>query len=150
MFALLLLAMVLLGGWTILRRRRQARSRRAASAGRAVAVDDSPAGKLLILAEEVRGTLITRFGPTIRARTTEEIAADSQLKEVLGAERLDTLIHLLGEADRWKFATQPANGREQSLLSDLTGWDAWHKALLADTSAKAKPPPQSSDAKKKT
>lgn len=149
MVAALLLALALLGGWMILRRRKRRRMRTAAAGG-AGAVDETPAGKLLILAGEVRGTLITRFGPTMRARTTEEIAADSQLKEVLGAERLDTLIHLLGEADRWKFATQPANGREQSLLSDLTGWDAWHKALLADTSAKAKPPPQSSDAKKKT
>ncbi|MGC8643318.1 MAG: hypothetical protein ACP5XB_25960 [Isosphaeraceae bacterium] len=141
MLAAILLAIALLGGWTGLRRRRKARDTRTATSGRGISLDDSPSGKLLNLAEEVRGTLITRFGPTMRARTTEEIAADSQLKEVLGAERLDTLVHLLGEADRWKFATQPANGSEQSLLSDLSAWDAWHKALLADSSAKAKPQP---------
>jgi hypothetical protein len=139
--AILILAMVLLGGWTVLRRRRKARDTRKATAGRVISLDDSPSGKLLNLADEVRGTLITRFGPAMRARTTEEIAADPQVKDVLGAERLDPLIRLLAEADRWKFANQPGNGREQSLLTDLSGWNAWHEALLADNAARAKPQP---------
>lgn len=150
--AALLLAMWLVVGWTILRRRRQHHGVRNAASGRVVSVDDSPSAKLLILAEEVRGTLITRFGPTMRARTTEEIAADPQVKEILGEQRLDPLIRLFEEADHWKFATQPGNGREQSLLENLSGWDAWHRALLADSAARArtKPQPPSSVARKKT
>ncbi len=133
-----LLAVVLVGVWTIVRHRR-ARRTHVTAARRAINHDDSPSGKLLTLAEEVRGTLIAKFGPAMRARTTEEIAADPLVREALGEQRLDPLIRLLAEADRWKFATRPGNGREESLLSDLPGWEAWHRALLADTAARPKP-----------
>jgi hypothetical protein len=134
----LLLAVVLLGFRALLRRRR-ARRALAPTTRQCVLVDDSPSGKLLSLAEEVRGTLITRFGPTMRARTTEEIAADPQVKEALGEQHLDPLIRLLAEADRWKFATQPGNGQEELLVSNLSGWHALHKDLLASTPARARP-----------
>ena len=55
----------------------------------------------------------------MRARTTEEIAADAAIREALGEENLEPLTHLLITADRWKFAVEPGNGREASLLDDL-------------------------------
>src|SRR5262245_54707686 len=79
------------------------------------AVDGSPGTRLLRLAALVRQSLESEFGPSVRARTTEEIAADAQIKEALGEDRLDPLIHLLALADQWKFATVASNGREESL-----------------------------------
>jgi hypothetical protein len=130
------MAVGLIALWAIQRRRRGRRRALAPSQGNVVRHDDSPSGKLLALAEEVRGTLISRFGPAMRARTTEEIAADPQVKESLGADRLGPLIRLLAEADRWKFATLPGNGHEELLLQDLPGWESWHRTLVLETSIK--------------
>jgi hypothetical protein len=124
--------------WAVLRRR-GTRGGPTQSSKEAVTHDDSPSGKLLSLAEEVRGTLVKRFGPAMRARTTEELAADARVRETLGEHRLDPLIRLLAEADRWKFATRPENGQDQSLLAELPVWDACHQALLADTEASHRP-----------
>lgn len=132
---------VALAAWWAWRRYRYWRRRRNKPALDVPAIhqDDSPAGKLLDLAAEVRGALITRFGPALRARTTEEIAADPEMREFLGDERLDLLIRLLAEADHWKFATRPENGRERSVLADLPAWDAWRGSLLADLAVKPRP-----------
>jgi hypothetical protein len=100
------------------------------------ALDDSPGAVLLSLAAKVREALAARFGPSLRARTTEEIAADDAIREALGAENLEPLTHLLIAADRWKFASEPGNGREESLLGDLSNWEAWHKIFLAELAAK--------------
>ncbi|WP_169972769.1 hypothetical protein [Tautonia rosea] len=55
-------------------------------------------------AEMLRDALIAAFGPSWRAKTTEEIAAEPELLNRLGPERSAQVVTLLSEADRAKFA----------------------------------------------
>jgi hypothetical protein len=130
------LALVLGGLLWIIRRRRVIRRRAALAETKVSAHDDSPGAVLVSLASRVREDLAARFGPSLRARTTEEIAADAAIREALGEGNLEPLTHLLITADRWKFASEYGNGREESLLDDLSNWEAWHKTFLAELAAK--------------
>jgi hypothetical protein len=94
--------------------------------------DDSPRAQLLSLASQVRQTLIARFGQSMRARTTEEIAADVVVKEALGDERFEPLIRLLAGADRWKFAPPSANGQLDRLGEEISAWKVLITALDRD------------------
>lgn len=132
----LALVLVLAGVFWIIRRRRVVRRRVVLTVPQSSAHDDSPGAVLLSLAARVREDLAARFGPSLRARTTEEIAADAAIREALGDGNLEPLTHLLITADRWKFASEPGNGWEESLLDDLPNWEAWHKTFLAELAAK--------------
>jgi hypothetical protein len=90
---------------------------------------DTPDAQLLSLAEQARETLATRFGPSLRAHTTEEISGDSLVKEALGEEHFCSLIRLLSTADRWKFASPPENGHSEALLEELPRWADWQVTL---------------------
>ena len=123
----LVLAALLAGAvWIISRRRRR---RRAVSTPQPVTSLDTPDAQLLSLAVQARETLATRFGPSLRARTTEEIASDPQVKEALGDDHFASLIRLLSTADHWKFASPPENGQTASLLEELPHWSAWQGTL---------------------
>jgi hypothetical protein len=128
----LALALVLAGVFWIVRRSRAGRRRMSPAEPQLSAHDNSPGAMLLSLAASVREGLADRFGPALRARTTEEIAADAAIREALGEVNLEPLTDLLVAADRWKFASEPGNGREESLLDDLSNWEAWHKTFLAE------------------
>jgi hypothetical protein len=90
----------------------------------------------LNLAAGVREALAARFGPSLRARTTEEIAADVAIRDAIGESHVESLIELLSTADHWKFAPVPGNGRQEALLDDLSTWEAWHKKFLTELPAK--------------
>ena len=92
-----------------------------------VVSDDSPSAQLLNMAGQVRETLATRFGPSMRARTTEELSADPVVKQALGDDHFESLIHLLATADHWKFAFPSENGQAESLLEELSRWSAWER-----------------------
>lgn len=64
---------------------------------------DSAEAQLLALRQRARALLAARFGPALRARTTEELADDPHLAEALGVEKLDQLIALLRAGDRLLF-----------------------------------------------
>jgi hypothetical protein len=102
----------------------------------AISSDDSAEAQLLNLAGKVREALASRFGPALRARTTEEIATDPQLMEAIGETQVTSLTELLTTADRWKFAPPPQNGQEEDLRELLSNWEAWHKSFLAERPAK--------------
>ncbi|APW63420.1 hypothetical protein [Paludisphaera borealis] len=85
-------------------------------------LDESPEARLLALCEQVRGTLSSRFGPGLRARTTEEIAVDLQILDLLGVERFDRLTELLRTGDRLKFARQGTAGAVVDQLGELVAW----------------------------
>lgn len=117
------------GAFWIIRRRRAARRRAVLLPTPALALDGSPGGQLLSLASQIRETLTTRFGASIRARTTEEISTDAVVKEALGDDHFESLIRLLSTADHWKFASAPENGQTESLLESLPHWSAWQTTL---------------------
>jgi LPXTG-motif cell wall-anchored protein len=123
----LVLAALLAGAVWMLRRRR--RRRRAAPSPQPVAYLDTPDAQLLSLAIQARETLATRFGPFLRARTTEEISSDAVVKEALGDDHFESLIRLLSTADLWKFASPPENGQTESLLEELPHWSVWQGTL---------------------
>jgi hypothetical protein len=97
---------------------------------------DTPDAQLLSLAEQARETLANRFGPALRARTTEEISGDSLVREALGEEPFSSLIRLLSTADRWKFASPPENGQSEALLEELPRWADWQGTLPSRSQGK--------------
>ena len=123
---LVLAALLAVAVWMISRRRRK---RRVVSPPQPVTSLDTPDAQLLSLAVQARETLTTRFGPSLRARTTEEISNDAVVKEALGDDHFQSLIRLLSTADHWKFASAPENGQTESLLEELPHWSAWQGSL---------------------
>jgi hypothetical protein len=130
----LALAALLVGLVWIIRRRRQ--SHQAAPLPRPVVSLDTPDAQLLSLAVQARETLAARFGPSLRARTTEEISNDAVVKEALGEDHFASLIRLLSTADRWKFAFPPENGQTEALLEELPRWSAWQSTLPSQLPAR--------------
>ena len=130
----LVLAALLAGAVWMLRRRRG--RRRAVSPPQPVTSLDTPDAQLLSLAVQARETLATRFGPSLRARTTEEISNDAVVKKALGDDHFQSLIRLLSTADHWKFASAAENGQTESLLEELPHWSAWQGTLPSRPPAK--------------
>jgi hypothetical protein len=84
--------------------------RRPASPVPSLAISDeplTPRQRLIQTADRLRAALVARFGPSWAAKTTEEIATEPALADLLGAERLAPLLELLRAADRAKFASEP-------------------------------------------
>jgi len=99
----------------------RARGRRRSSRLPPPPADDAPPEeRLLALCDRLRADLAERLGPTLRARTTEELAADPRVAELLGAD-LPRLAEILGAGDRFKFARRPA----ADLADRLPEWTAW-------------------------
>ena len=66
--------------------------------------DATPQGRLVACSSSIRETLADRFGTAWRAKTTQELATEDTLVEVLGEEQLDELIRFLDFVDHLKFA----------------------------------------------
>lgn len=101
---IIILAAVLGLGYATRARRRKRSARVATRGSDPVAVSDDPRERWAAWSLAVREALAERFGPAWRAKTTEEIAAEPQLREVLEADRAGELLEHLAEADRVKFA----------------------------------------------
>jgi hypothetical protein len=130
-------ALLLAAAW-IIRRRLAARRRPGTAPARVDFAADDPAMQLIVMASQARETLAERFGPALLARTTEEIAADPQLRETLGEPRFDSLVRLLATADRRKFATMPGAGAEDVYPEDLSQWETWLSSLPEARASKAR------------
>lgn len=120
----LLLAFLALAILALLLRRRRRRRRKpspAAVVSMAVPPADtlgSPHERMIAWSAAIRASLAGRFGPAWRARTTEEIAADGRLIEVLGPERSEGLIRFLAAVDRAKFAAEADGPPVEEILPD--------------------------------
>lgn len=100
---------------------RRLRGLQSPSSNSAVVPDDAPADEhLLALCDRLRADLAVSLGPTLRARTTEELSADPRVAQILGDD-LPRLVEILGEGDRLKFARRPS----ADLADRLPGWSAW-------------------------
>jgi hypothetical protein len=119
--AVLTIAAVL--AWRRLSRKRRPTTRShggpAASGGPPSARD-----RLIALSPTIRSALVSRFGPSCLARTTEELASDPRIGEVLGRVDFDRLIEILNAIDRLKFSAPLLIDDEASLLtSRLKDWE---------------------------
>jgi hypothetical protein len=133
--ALLALAIMTLL-WTI--RRRRGRQARSDAIPVLVVPDDVPGARLLNLSRRAREAMAKKFGPTIWARTTEEIATDPSLGEQLGPH-LNPLLGLLRLADHRKFAPPSGAEGEETLEERLTEWEAWLGSFEAEKLPQARP-----------
>ncbi len=89
------------------RLRRRARARKAEAAN--PVVEPTPPHALAPeLTDRVRSALVRAFGPTWRARTTEEVAGSSDLTARFGAEVAGRVVDYLRAVDRSKFSADPA------------------------------------------
>lgn len=127
--SLLLLLLLMLLAWAL--RRPLLRKRPIQSASLSLPADATPSARLLNLSDEVREKLAGQFGATIRARTTEELARDLQLREALGATPFEQLLQLLSTADRCKFAPPLNPADEADLIERLGSWQDWHRVFCA-------------------
>jgi len=125
---ILAIAAAALGAFWFWRRRRRLK-RPSPPPTPAQPVDESPEARLLALCEQLRGTLSSRFGPGLRARTTEEIALDPLIRDLLGAERFERLTELLRTGDRLKFARQGLAGEVVDQLGEYAAWASSLDAL---------------------
>jgi hypothetical protein len=99
------------------------RRRRRRDQARAPLADATPRNRLVTLSDTIRDDLSTRFGTSWRAKTTEELAVDGQLEELLGAELFPELIGFLDQVDRLKFATERASQSDDALAEQITTWE---------------------------
>ncbi len=101
------------------------------------APDDTPRGHFVALSQSIRETLTAQFGTSWRAKTTEELSADSQLEQVLGKEPLEELIRFLDQVDRLKFAPERPRHHVDSLDDELAAWKPKVADLVEKIRAKA-------------
>jgi hypothetical protein len=78
-------------------------------------------------ADLVRSALLRAFGATWRARTTEEVAASTELEDRFGGEVAGRVVDYLRAVDRAKFSADPAGP------SDELGWWAARFAEEVDS-----------------
>ncbi len=94
---------------------------------------DSPRVEMVAWSEAVREALVVRFGPAWRAKTTEEMAADSTLLDALGPERTGELVRFLKVADHAKFAVR--GGPLADAQSDA--WRSWVAVFVSESASAA-------------
>ena len=99
--------------------------------------DVTPRGRLVALSTSTKNALAARFGTTWRAKTTEELAAEPLLAEVLGPEPLQELIEFLDRIDRLKFATERSNSVRKPLEDELAGWSPRIAGVIARIEARS-------------
>jgi hypothetical protein len=89
------------------------------------------------LSEMLRETLTGRFGVAYRARTTEELSADSQLRELLGIEHFEQFIRLFDQIDQLKFGPHRTNHQPEALVQELAEWGPRVDIMVTRLRAKA-------------
>jgi hypothetical protein len=85
--------------------------------------DNTPRGRLVALSHSIRDLLANKFGTAWRAKTTEELAAEPRLAELLGHNQLQELVRFLDQVDRLKFAPERSNQHHESLERELAAWE---------------------------
>jgi hypothetical protein len=100
-------------------------------------LDESPRGRLVALSSSAKTALAARFGPAWRAKTTEELAVEPALAQLLGPDLFPELIEFLDRTDRLKFAPQRPNHAGQSLEQELAQWDPRVAGLIGKIGARS-------------
>ncbi len=130
------IASAVLIAWALWRFVRRGAARPGQGALAIDSADVTPRGRLVALSTSTKNALATRFGPTWRAKTTEELAAEPALSEMLGPEPFQELIQFLDRIDRLKFAPERPNQHRQSLQEELADWNPRIAGLITKIQAK--------------
>ena len=93
----------------------------------------TPAADLASLVREVRGRLAEHCGEGIRAKTTEELAADITIMESLGLEGTSNLIGFLRATDVMRFGS--ASRDDTQRLFDA--WSDWAEGFCSAAGARS-------------
>ncbi len=126
--AVAVVALVLAWIW---RRRRAAIRARQALVRAGTVAEPTPRDRLVGLSESIRDALTVPFGTAGRAKTTEELASDDRLAELLGDDGFRELIRFLDRIDVLKFAPERGDNHRVSLDEMLTDWEPRIAALDA-------------------
>ena len=126
----------LLIAWLFWRWRRKRRSRILRAIKPPSSHDATPQGRLVACSHSIRETLADQFGTAWRAKTTQELAEEAPLLEVLGHVQLDDLIRFLDLVDHLKFAPERSNNHHESLASVLAIWEPQIAAIGKKVQAK--------------
>ncbi len=119
----------LLLGWRRLRVKARRVEPQAALAALLDRTPDSPRERMIAWSEAVREAVVVRFGPAWRAKTTEEMGADSTLLDALGPERTAELVRFLKASDRAKFAA-----RDEPLAdAQSDAWRLWVAVFVSES-----------------
>jgi hypothetical protein len=98
---------------------------------------------LVAFSSSIRETLANRYGTAWRAKTTQELATEDALVEMLGYEQLDELIRFLDFVDHLKFAPERSNNNHEALESELMSWEprisSIGKMIQSNSERKQKP-----------
>jgi hypothetical protein len=80
--------------------------------------------RLIALSPTIRSALTGRFGPSCLAKTTEELASDDRIGEILGQADFERLIGILNAIDRLKFSVATlCDDDASSLAHHLAAWE---------------------------
>jgi hypothetical protein len=131
--ALLLMAVLL---WRRYRRKAARKGRDPLASGDLADSHPSPRDRLVALSGSIRDALTVQFGTSCRAKTTEELAADDRLEQLLGQAELRELIRFLDQIDRLKFAPERSDHPQDVLADALTSWEPRVESLRARICAK--------------
>jgi hypothetical protein len=99
----------------------------------------TPRERLVYLSNTIRLTLTDKFGPSFRAKTTRELAADSGLAALFGGSEFLRLIEFLDLVDRLKFAPERPDAQIATLEADLAQHESrvasWEATIRAESRA---------------
>jgi hypothetical protein len=140
-FPALLLLVVLLMAVLLWRRARRKAARTKGDHRAPSVLDDanpSPRDRLVALSGSIRDALTVQFGSSCRAKTTEELAVDVRLEQLLGDEEFRELIRFLDQIDRLKFAPERSDHHQEVLENALTSWEPRVETLRTRIRAKPK------------
>ena len=116
----------------LLRFQKRRKSSKASARKRLSESSISPAD-LASLVREVRGKLAERFGEGIRAKTTEELACDLTITELMGLEGSSNLIAFFRATDPMRFGSSGLDDPQR--LLDI--WSDWALDFCAAAGARS-------------
>jgi hypothetical protein len=96
----------------------------------------SPDEAILALADRAREALVSRFGESFRAKTTEEVAPNPDVVSSFDAETRERLAELLRHADLVKFAGRGV-GVSPEDFTEAGQWAEWVEGFVVVAGARS-------------